>query len=210
MKESRKLRALVVFAIALISAAAIGVPTVSKIQATKTKKHLVRHTSRTWHKRHYAYKSGIRRYKPTRRQHVPISPRTAVDGVGAQRGDAASYGMAHAKALVSNVLIWIQDHDSAFPVVRSSRQTIFEIAKRLGSVRYIETLNPKRDMMFHFNVSLSKESMDTLKDPPNTPILYDRIPWPDGRYLVAFADSHVAFVRLDECPQLKGLVQISK
>ena len=51
--------------------------------------------------------------------------------------------------------------------------------------------------------------MSDIMNPSQTPLFYDPTMWPNGTFLVAFADSHAMFLTVTEWVQAKRNLQLT-
>jgi hypothetical protein len=131
---------------------------------------------------------------------------TAVKGISIDRGaDAAIYeqGQENAKSVAAAMLVYAQDYDGTFPYVQSSKGADYVIFPYVKSANVYQTMNPVRGGEFRFNMSITGVKMADITDPASTPLFYDPLAWPNGTYLVSFADSHVKFVSSDQWENIK-------
>lgn len=131
---------------------------------------------------------------------------TAVKGAAvARKDDPATYQKAqeNARALASAMLLYAQDYDGNFPYVQSTRGADYVIYPYVKSNDVYKTMNPVQSGNFLFNMCLAGVNMGQIQDPANTPVFYDPIGWPNGTYLVAFADSHAKFLTMQEWQGIK-------
>ncbi|HEY3781669.1 MAG TPA: hypothetical protein VGL56_11325 [Fimbriimonadaceae bacterium] len=131
---------------------------------------------------------------------------TAVKGVSVDRAiDASLYGSAeqNAKAISSAMLLYAQDYDGTFPYVQGSKGAEYVIYPYIKNASVYQTMNPVRAGEFRFNMSLAGVQMNEILDPSNTPLFYDPFAWPNGTYLVGFADSHAKFMTEPEWEMVK-------
>jgi hypothetical protein len=131
---------------------------------------------------------------------------TAVKGVSVDRPiDATLYASAeqNAKAISSAMLLYAQDYDGTFPYVQGSKGAEYVIYPYIKNANVYQTMNPVRAGEFRFNMSLAGVQMNEILDPSNTPLFYDPFAWPNGTYLVGFADSHAKFLTGPEWEMVK-------
>jgi hypothetical protein len=131
---------------------------------------------------------------------------TAVKGAAVSRtGDqaAAQLGLVNAKNIAAGMLLYAQDYDSTFPYVQGSRAAFYVIFPYVKGTNAYKTYNPMHPSDFRFNMALAGVPMTAIQNPTETPLFYDPFQWPDGTYLVSFADSHARFVSYEEWQNLK-------
>lgn len=139
------------------------------------------------------------------------STETAVKGATAARAaDAALYKLAidNAKSLASAMLLYAQDYDGVFPYVQSTRGAEYVLYPYVKGTTIYKTQNPMRAGDFRFNMALAGVSMSQVTNAAEVPLFYDPSPWPDGTYLVSFADSHARFMTADQWSLSKRYLQI--
>ena len=131
---------------------------------------------------------------------------TAVKGVSVDRPvDSALYESAqqNAKSISSAMLLYAQDYDGTFPYVQGSKGAEYVIYPYIKNANIYQTMNPVRTGEFRFNMCLAGVQMNEILDPSNTPLFYDPFAWPNGTYLVGFADSHAKFLSEPEWEMVK-------
>ncbi len=84
------------------------------------------------------------------------------------------------------------DYDDVLPYVQSAPSPMKAVDPYVKNLQLWESKNPKGGKPL-FNMALAGFSMADIPEVANTPMLYDAVPWPDGMFLVAYADGHVKF-----------------
>ncbi|MEQ1934230.1 MAG: hypothetical protein ABL962_10200 [Fimbriimonadaceae bacterium] len=110
----------------------------------------------------------------------------------------ATVALSNAKQLATAMMIYLADYDDIFPYVQSSPSLLKQLEPYTKNPELFKTLNPKGAGMFRFNMSLAGVSSVDIDEPAKTPMLFDPEPFPDGRYLVAYADSHARYLTAEE------------
>jgi len=138
---------------------------------------------------------------------TPVSsPKTAVKGVATERPVQPAVREAaldNARNIASGMLLYSQDYDEVFPYVQSSKGAAYVIYPYVKNINVFKTNNPMRSGDFHFNMSLSGVPISEIANPTEVPLFYDPFAWPDGTYLVTFADSRAKFITAEEWDRVK-------
>ncbi len=111
--------------------------------------------------------------------------------------------ISNAKQIATAMAIYLADSDDVFPWVQSSAGAHKLLEPYTKNKELFKTLNPKGSGTFRFNMSLAGVSSVSLEDAAQTPLFYEPIPYPNGRYLVAFADTHAKYLTADEWKALQ-------
>lgn len=101
------------------------------------------------------------------------------------------------------MLVYAQDYDGTFPYVQSSKGAEYVLYPYVKGLNVYQTMNPVHGGEFRFNMCLAGAKMADVIDAVNTPLFYDAFAWPNGTYLVAFADSHVKFLSAEQWDRVK-------
>lgn len=120
----------------------------------------------------------------------------------------ATVALSNAKQLATAMMIYLADSNDIFPWVQSSPSMHNQLIPYTKSKELFKTLNPKGAGTFRYNMSLAGVSAVDVSEPAQTPLIFDPEPFPDGRYLVAYADSHVKYVTAAEWKELQRFMKL--
>ncbi|MEQ1821420.1 MAG: hypothetical protein ABL949_02820 [Fimbriimonadaceae bacterium] len=120
----------------------------------------------------------------------------------------ATQALSNAKQISTAMAIYLADSDDVLPWVQSSAGAHRVLEPYTKNKDLFKTLNPKGSGTFRFNMSLAGVASTAIEDPAATPLFYEPIPYPDGRYLVSFADTHAKFVSPEEWKSLQKLLKL--
>lgn len=123
---------------------------------------------------------------------------TAVLGASVKLPELKAQAAANATQIATAMVLYAQDYDETFPYVQSTATAKYVTFPYVKNATVWRTMNPVRSGEFRFNISLGGSAMTDIANPAETPVAYDPFAWPDGMYLVAFADSHARFVTPQE------------
>jgi hypothetical protein len=111
----------------------------------------------------------------------------------AQEAAKRTYALSNVKQLALGMVMLSTDMDDIFPYVQSTAHMIELTMPYFKNAEIPKSLNPNGGRLL-FNISLAGVSAVELEAPHEVPMVYDEKPWPDGRWLVGFADSHAKFL----------------
>ncbi len=140
----------------------------------------------------------------------PTAP-SAVKGIATERPvDAALYeqGQQNARSVASAMLVYAQDYDGTFPYVQSYKGAEYVLYPYVKGLNVYQTMNPIHGGEFRFNMCLAGVKMSDVTEPSVTPLFYDTFAWPNGTFLVAFADSHVRFLTSEQWDSVKKYLNL--
>ena len=116
-------------------------------------------------------------------------------------GDPRSKTLSNAKQLAVAYVILLADYDDVAPYVQGTDQLFRVMRPYLKTTEFTKTLNPKG--RFLYNMALAGANQNSLEKPMDTVVFYETEPWPDGKRVVAFADTHVRIVDADKWKTLQ-------
>lgn len=111
----------------------------------------------------------------------------------AQEAAKRTYALSNVKQVSTAMMILLSDTEDIFPYVQSTAQMFELTMPYMKNNELTKSVNPNGGRLL-FNISLAGVSSVDLEAPQDVPMVYDEKPWPDGRWLVGFADSHAKFL----------------
>jgi len=112
---------------------------------------------------------------------------------------AASAALSNVNQIAKALIMYIGDNDDIYPYVQSTAKLQSLTLPYTANSSVWKTRNPRSDSgTFRFNMALAGVAMKDVKSPAQTPAVFDPIPWPDGKFLVGYADGHAKFISPDE------------
>ena len=138
----------------------------------------------------------------TKEKYLAILDELSQKGKGVVNSSAMASALSNAKQTATAMMIYLADSDDIFPYVQSTASLKKELAPYMRNNDLWKTHNPAGAGELRFNMCLAGVSAVDVADPAQTPLLYDPTPFPDGRFLVAFADSSARWLSAE---QWKGL-----
>jgi hypothetical protein len=111
----------------------------------------------------------------------------------AQEAAKRTSALSNVKQVSTAMMILLSDTDDIFPYVQSTAQMFELTMPYMKNNELTKSMNPNGGRLL-FNISLAGVSSVDLESPQDIPMVYDEKPWPDGRWLVGFADSHAKYL----------------
>jgi len=108
---------------------------------------------------------------------------------------------SNAKQLALGMLMYTSDWDDILPYAQDTKAAYYITQPYIKNTSTTKTLNPNGGML-RLNMSIAGVNSAKIPNPADTPMYYDSLPWPDGRYVVAFCDGHVKLVDSTEWKKL--------
>jgi hypothetical protein len=105
--------------------------------------------------------------------------------------------LSNAKQVAVGMMLYSNDYDDLFPHAQSTAQAQEEVYPYLKNASLWKSDNPNGGRLL-YNTTLSGVSQTQLPFPAETLLIWDEMPWPDGRRVVAYADGHAKIVTADE------------
>lgn len=115
--------------------------------------------------------------------------------------------LSNVKQVSTGMMILLADSDDIFPYVQSTAQMFDLTMPYLKNTELTKTMNPNGGRLL-FNMSLAGTSATDLEAPHEVPMVYDEKPWPDGRWLVGFADTHCKFLTQKEWEKVSNALKL--
>jgi hypothetical protein len=121
--------------------------------------------------------------------------------------------LSNAKQIATGMMIYMADWDDLFPPKPSTPNVQNVIRPYLKNDALWNTGNPNKSR-FLFNPALAGVSAVIVPEPSRMPLIYEDKAWPDGRRVVAFADSSARLVSKEQwatmAPLLKAKLKAAK
>lgn len=117
---------------------------------------------------------------------------------------AKTTSLNNAKQVATAIIIYQADYDDVFPYVESTKHMQEVTLPYVRTREIYKTLNPNRLADLRYNVGIGGMLGTDIEDPAEVPLVFDPVAWPDGKYLVAFADTHAKFVSPEEWGRLQS------
>ncbi|MCH7944742.1 MAG: hypothetical protein IIC73_01820, partial [Armatimonadetes bacterium] len=117
-------------------------------------------------------------------------------GIGGKSRQAARQAatLSNAKQVAIATIIYVTDYDGRYPLGMASQReferALMPYARNSSTFR---SLNPAGGMLDP-NSNLAAVPEEGVMDIAATALLFETYDWPDGRRVVAFADSHAKFI----------------
>lgn len=105
--------------------------------------------------------------------------------------------LSNVKQLAVAMIIYQADYDDVSPYVQSTKSAEYLLAPYMMNDDLWKTLNPNGSR-FYLNMAYGGVSSVDVPDPAGTVLFYESRAWPDGRRIVAFADTHAAMLTEEE------------
>ena len=105
--------------------------------------------------------------------------------------------MSNVKQIATGMMILLSDTEDIFPYAQSTAQMFDLTMPYLKNNELLKSMNPNGGRLL-FNMSLAGASATEIEKPFEVPMIWDEKPWPDGKWLVAFADSHAKMLTQEE------------
>ena len=127
--------------------------------------------------------------------------------VAAAQRAAERTALSNIKQISTGMMIYGTDYDDITPYAQSTRTVEYVIYPYMKNFELWNTLNPNGSR-FLFNMAVAGVNMAGIHDPVGTVMFYESHPWPDGRRLVSFMDSHARFLTEEEWQEVKGSLKL--
>lgn len=111
--------------------------------------------------------------------------------------DARTKAVSNMKQIATGLMIYLADYDDEIPYVQDSKSVLAVLQPYLKNTEICRTINPAGGEI-RLNMAIAGVNQSQIEDIANVPLFFDSLPWPDGKRVVAFADSHVKVVSEEE------------
>lgn len=133
----------------------------------------------------------------SREKYFAILGRLGKKGEGAVSSATRTVALSNVKQLALGVMIYLSDYDDIYPYVQSTK-TLQRVTEPYVKNRDLWKNKNPRGGELRFNMSLAGARASDVPEASKTPLIYDPVAWPDGKFLVAYADSSARFVAADQ------------
>lgn len=100
---------------------------------------------------------------------------------------------ANMRQLATGIAIYLADYDDVMPAAADTYTLFAIVSPYFKQPSLTLSMNPNGGRIL-YNTNLANVNSTAIEEPSNTPMLWDSLPWPDGKHLVAFTDSSVRFI----------------
>lgn len=114
-------------------------------------------------------------------------------------------GLSNAKQMALGVIIYCADYDDNFPYVESTPALKEIVDPYVRNDSVFKSNNPNGKGLLYYNMALSGVIMNDVENLYEVPLVFDPTPFPDGTYLVAFADGHAKYLAEEEWQALQPI-----